>query len=74
MSADEERSYDNKGLLFQAIKDFKVSYCQGLTKDWPLYWREFADQAFADIIAMEFLMDEGGIEVPTKLKPEDGDA
>lgn len=49
----EDRPYPNTGKLYAALEDFKLGYCAGMTKSWPRYWKEFADQAFADLIAME---------------------
>lgn len=65
-----DRPYENKGVLYGALADFKQSYCIGHTEEWPQYWREFADQAFADLMALEFLLRENGIEVPKPAKTE----
>lgn len=45
--------YPNRGRLGAAIRDFKKVWCSGLTRTWPLYWEEFAAQAFTDLMAME---------------------
>lgn len=53
-----EKGYPGKGNLGVAIKDFKVNYTRGMTKGWPRYWREYSDQLFADLIAIEVEMSE----------------
>ncbi|MGZ3773002.1 MAG: hypothetical protein ACXVCY_04450 [Pseudobdellovibrionaceae bacterium] len=60
--APEEVEYDGKGQLGQAIHDFKIAYAKGLTQEWPLYWKEFADQAFADLISLETKLSQMQIE------------
>lgn len=49
----ENQNYPGKGKLGQAIIDFRKHYCLGATQEWSLYWKEFADQAFTDLIAIE---------------------
>lgn len=46
--------YPNTGKLGQALKDFKLMYAAGATENWTPYWKEFAQQAMADLIALEF--------------------
>ena len=50
--------YRGKGTLYQAIKDFKLMVAADVQKHWHPYWREFAEQAFADLVAYEMLMRE----------------
>lgn len=56
--------YKNKGILYSAITDFKKAYTLELTEKWPRYWREFAEQAFSDLMGYETLMREHGIDIP----------
>lgn len=56
--------YEGKGKLYRALHDFKMAYASGQTDAWPQYWKEFADQAFADLMALEGLLLENGIKVP----------
>lgn len=48
-----EGNYSGKGKAGHAILDFKKFYTQGYVKEYPNYWREFAEQAFADILDLE---------------------
>lgn len=58
---NEDSEYDGTGKLGQALQDFKYFYCSGQTKQWPRFWKEFAAQAFADLIALE-------VQIPRKRK------
>lgn len=53
MSFRSYESYPNKGKLGSALIHFKLAICNDHHSEWPRYWREFADQAFADLIALE---------------------
>lgn len=59
----ETTSYDNLGELGAALDDFKRYYVSGLTAAWPKYWKEFASQAFADVLSLEFRLKEAEREV-----------
>jgi hypothetical protein len=52
------RPYPGTGNLGQAIVDFEHAVCTGLTNSWPRYWKEFSNQAFADLIALEVRIKE----------------
>jgi hypothetical protein len=69
--SEEVMRYKKKGILYSAIDDFKKGYAIGLTEDWPLFWQEFADQMFADLMAYETLMREKRIDIPKPRKVEE---
>lgn len=54
--------YPGLGTLGQALTDFKKMYLAGTTEKWPLFWREFAAQAWTDLKVFE--------EHPAKMKQE----
>ena len=51
-------NYPGTGRLGSAIKDFKSLVRRGDHKSWPEFWRDFAEQAFADLIALEVELEE----------------
>lgn len=36
-----------------ALETFKTGYLNGETKEWPEYWRIFADNAFSELTILE---------------------
>lgn len=64
MLNDDSQGYPGKGKLYSALHDFRYAVASAQTIEWPRYWREFADQAYADLIALECLMEENGIKFP----------
>lgn len=67
-AGDKWGAFEGRGKLYSAIAAFKKAYCQDETKHWPRFWCEFADQAFADLMAYEALMREAGIEIPKPME------
>lgn len=58
----EDSPYPKTGILGAALIDFKRLVYGGTVKMWPTFWRTFAEQANADLLAIEFAKSELEIE------------